>query len=273
MKLVKPGANSAFQVSSAAEWPRIEFASDATGPHVWTWSIKWGTFSKSGIANTPGNVWDAGDACSGFGGVLTVNVQAGQNSASLSVRITGANPAAADVDAYLRTKANSDGFAAIIAHESQYKHFNATGEPIRSFDNGYGMCQLTTPPPTFEQVWNWKRNVDAGLALFSQKRAAALAYLAQNNRSYTATQLKYESVCRWNGGVYHEWDGKAWVRTSNMLCDSKTGNIGWDMSLADNKGKTEAELHTRDSGSYSAPPGANAKWRYSGVCYADSLLK
>ena len=146
--------------------------------------------------------------------------------------------------------------------------------PVKSFDNGYGMCQLTTPPPTADQVWNWKLNVNGGLALVSGKRGDAIKYLSQSGRTYTDDQLNHEAVCRWNGGSYHVWDdkSKAWARPSNILCDSATGNIGWNMDDAENKGKTEAELHKRDSGTYSKPPQSGAHWKYSGVCYADAIL-
>jgi hypothetical protein len=174
---------------------------------------------------------------------------------------------------YLSTR-RQRRFDKLVEHESKCRHFNAQNEPIKSFDNGFGMCQLTTPAPTFEQVWNWKMNVDGGLALFAQKRSAAVAYLGQSNRTFTSDQVKYEAVCRWNGGAYHVWDAQAgkWVRNPNVLCDSKTGNIGWDMTDAANKGKTEEELHKRDGGSYSGAPGAGAHWKYFGVCYADRIL-
>lgn len=98
--------------------------------------------------------------------------------------------------------------------------------------------------------------------------------LTQSSRTYTADQLKYEAVCRWNGGSHHEWDAKAvaWVRKASILCDTKTGNIGWDMTDAENKDKTEAALRKRDSDSYKKPPTATAHWKYSGVCYADRIL-
>ena len=204
----------------------------------------------------------------------TVRAEAGGSNASITVKVKGTNPTAAEVTHTSRTKANSDGFDRIITHESKFKHFEGNGEPVKSFDGGYGMCQLTFPAPTFEQTWNWKHNVDGGLKLFEQKRAVAIAYLTQNNRTYTVDQLKREAVCRWNGGAYHEWDAKTsrWTRSHTMLCDSKTGNIGWDMTDPANKGKSEAELHNRDSGSYSSPPAAGARWKYSGVCYADRIL-
>ena len=70
------------------------------------------------------------------------------------------------------------------------------------------MCQLTNPTPSFEQVWNWKRNVDGGLALFARKRTStsAITYLSESGRNYSPERLQRESVCRWNGGRYHEWD-------------------------------------------------------------------
>ncbi len=274
MKVTKPKANDAFTITSAPEWPSIQFETDATGEHTWTWTIAWGVFKKSGKENTPGNTWDAKTVVTNFGGTLTVRAEAGKAHANITVKIKGTNPSGTEVTTYLGTKPNSAGFDKILEHESKYKHFNNHGEPVKSFDNGYGMCQLTTPVPSFDQVWNWKLNIDGGLKLFEQKRTAAIAYLSQSGRSYTDDQLKYEAVCRWNGGSYHEWDAKAgkWVRKSGILCDSKTGNIGWDTSDSENAGKTEAALHKRDSSKYSKPPAADAHWKYSGVCYADSIL-
>ena len=133
---------------------------------------------------------------------------------------------------------------------------------------------LITFDRTGDSYKHWKLNIDGGLALYKQKRNAAITYLSQSNRTYSADQLKYEAVCRWNGGWYHVWDAKAakWVRPAGIICDTKTGNIGWDMSDAENKGKTEAELRKRDSGSYTSAPTQDAHWRYSGVCYADRML-
>jgi hypothetical protein len=274
MKFKKPRVNEIFTIISVPEWPSIQFETDATGTHTWNWTIAWNTFKKSGKETTPDNKWDAIAAIGNVGGILTIRADANKTNATISVKVKGTNPSAAEVAQYLATKANSAGFDDIIAHESKFKHFNASNEPVKSFDNGYGMCQLTTPAPTFDQVWNWKLNVDGGLKLFEQKRSIAIAYLSQDNRAYTNDQLKYEAVCRWNGGSYHKWDAKAgqWVRPSNILCDSKTGNIGWDMDKSENKGKTEEELHKRDSGSFSAPPAPGANWKYSGVCYADRIL-
>src|SRR5262245_1558699 len=209
MNFIRPKPRAAFIIASAAVWPAIEFETDATGVHTWQWTVAWRTFRKSGKETTPNNKWNAKPVITNRGGTLTVRAAAGGTSASISVRVRGINPDAADVIQYLSTKANSAGFDRIIQHESKFKHFDASGEPVESFDGGYGMCQLTFPAPTFEQVWNWKLNADGGLRLFEQKRAAAIRYLTQNNRPYTADQLTRETICRWNGGAYHEWDATA----------------------------------------------------------------
>jgi hypothetical protein len=70
------------------------------------------------------------------------------------------------------------------------------------------------------------------------------------------------------------WDEAAarWARPAHILCDSQTGNIGWDLTDPANAGRTEAELRARDRAEYAAPRRPGARWRYLGVCYADRLL-
>ncbi len=116
------------------------------------------------------------------------------------------------------------------------------------------MTQLTNPVPTYQQIWSWKRNLEGGLALFAVKRNEAIRALSQSGRSYTARQLTLESVARWNGGAYHRWDGRNWVRNPDMLCASGTGNIGWDMTDTANQGQTLQQLQARDSSRFHLPP-------------------
>ncbi len=274
MNIVQPSATQTFPISSTASWPSILFQTDAAGPHQWNWTISWGDFAASGSASTDGNLWDAGPAITNYGGTLTVVAQAEDAQATITTTIAGTNPSASEVIAYLQTQPGSAGFEKILAHESGFRQFTSNGEPNKSFDNGYGMCQLTMPAPTHDQVWNWQRNVDGGLKLFAQKRAAAIAYLSQGGRTYSDAQVMYEAVCRWNGGKYHVWDAAAgqWARDPNILCDTQTGNIGWDMTDPANQGQNEAQLHSRDGASYRRPPGPGSHWRYFGVCYADRLL-
>jgi hypothetical protein len=272
LKITSPAVDAVFQITADPTWPSILVRTDGSGQHVWKWTIKWKTFSRSGTETTPGNEWDAGAAITNLGGNLTVQVSSSAGSASLLVNLRGTNPLSNVVTAYVVLK-HGKGFDKILAHETHMRHFDASGEPIKSFDGGYGMAQLTEPTPSYEQVWNWNLNVDGGLSLFQSKISAAKAYLSQHG-TYTQDQLQYEAVCRWNGGSYHVWDGtaQAWQRNPDVLCDSATGNIGWNMTDPENHGKTEAELHKRDMASYKSPPGSGAHWRYFGVCYADAVL-
>jgi hypothetical protein len=250
MKITTPLANAQFKIAADTTPPAIAFKTDATGAHVWTWKIVWGTFSKTGTASTSSGSLELKAPLANLGGTLTVSAAAGGKTAQVEVSVIGANPTMAVIEQYLGTKANSDGFAAIIKHESKGKHFNTGGQPVKSFDNGYGLCQLTTPPPSFEQCWSWKRNIDAGLLLFAAKQTSAKTYLSQGGRTYTSAQLRFETVCRWNGGSYHRFVGNKWVRNPSILCDARTGNIGWDMTDPDNAGKSEAVLRARDKGTY-----------------------
>lgn len=275
MNITRPLPNTIVKITAAPAWPMVSFETDATGPHTWQWSLVWGVFAASGSVTTSSNKWDATSVVTNRGGALTVTVSAGGASASATVRITGANPTEADVVAYLQTKPDSGGFDRIINHETKFKHFGMNDEPKKSFDNGYGMSQLTNPVPTFEQVWNWKQNIDGGLLLFAEKHSAAKIFLGQSGRPFTDAQLRFESVCRWNGGAYHRWDAVAskWIRQPNVLCDGATGNIGWDLTDTENAGKTEAQLHARDAATYATPSQFPSRhWRYFGVCYADRVL-
>lgn len=166
----------------------------------------------------------------------------------------------------------------LIQQESRFKHvINKDLEPIVAGDRGFGVVQLTNPMPSYSQIWSWKENVDAGIALLRKKRAAAKRdFEKEKPVSYTDEMLDTETITRWNGGKYHEWDQdkKKWVRQKSILCDTKTGNIGWDMTLESNSGKTESELHDRDKLTYSkmkAGQDEEHAWKYSGVCYADHI--
>lgn len=272
MRILLPAANASFTIAADTTAPVIDVQTDTVGAHAWEWKMTWRTFSKSGKASSPQNCFDLKPLIADIGGTLHITARAAGKVAQVTVKVIGTNPTVNDVTTYLASKPDSDGFAAIINHETHGRHFTPAGEPKRSFDNGYGICQLTTPAPTFEQCWSWKRNIDAGLILFAQKRRAATTYLSQQSRSYTNDQLRYETVSRWNGGPYHSWDGKAWVRNPDIMCDPQTGNIGWDMTDENNADQTVYQLHKRDGGDYRRGRRKGDPWIYSGVCYADAIL-
>jgi hypothetical protein len=233
------------------------------------------SFSESGSVETQDKFWVASIGKI-IGGNLTVEVDAGEEKFRRRVKINGTDPAQVDVENLLASLSNTDGFSKILAQESKFKNFiEFDHEPIVAFDNGYGMTQMTNPAPTYEQIWNWKENVKGGVKLYQDKQKAAKIYLTQAGRTHTAEQLRLETWSRWNGGGYHTWSisKKDWERNDAMLCDTKTGNIGWEMMLEDNKDKSENELHTRDEATYKNPKKDKKAdtWKYTGICYADHL--
>ncbi len=270
MRLTAPGQGGMVHIPPDGTPPPLPFASDAAGAHRWDWRVTWRDTVAHGTAATPSGHWDARPAIGVCGGVLDVTASAGTASARAVVTLCGTNPTPAMVAAYLAGKPNAAGFDKIVAQESRCRHFTDTGTPVVSFDGGVGLCQLTHPPATSAEAWDWRANLDAGLALFAAKRVLAVRHLGQGGREFTPDQVTREAVCLWNGGFYHVWNGGEWVRPATILCDGRAGNIGWDMTDPANRGRSEADLHARDAASYAAGHGAN--WHYYGVCYADHVL-
>lgn len=270
MKLTAPGTGGIVRIAADGTPPPLPFVSDAAGEHRWDWHLAWRDHAASGTATTAHGRWDARAAIGGGGGALSVRAQAGTAQAHAAVELRGTNPTDAQVAAYLAGKPGGDGFDRIVAQESRCRHFTAAGLPVVSFDGGIGLCQLTNPPPTPRQAWDWRANLDAGLALFAAKRAVAEHRLGAHGRAFTPAQATREAVCLWNGGLYHVWDGHGWVRPANIVCDAAAGNIGWDLTDPANHGRSPAALHARDAASYGSGHGAH--WHYSGVCYADHVL-
>ena len=295
---VRPADSSIFNLTDQAELPGITFEIRGNNGNdlSWSWSIEWEakvsglrerarknsilqTFNQSGSFVTRNNVWVAEFSGEVLGGRLTVGVTNGRESIKRTVIIKGVNPSKEAVAQYVAEMEDMEGFEKLLEQETNTKHFiNLDGEPIAAFDKGYGITQMTNPAPSYEQVWSWKANILGGSTIYKEKVAAAKKYLGQQGREYTDDQLMHEIFSRWNGGSYHQWDQEAevWIRKKNLLCDSATGNIGWSMSKDKNEGKTEAELHERDKGKYKdggKGQSADHPWQYSGVCYADHVLK
>ncbi|MFP3518663.1 hypothetical protein SB766_21005 [Pseudomonas sp. SIMBA_077] len=294
---LRPSENQVFTITQEATLPEIvfEFQCAAMGEYKWSWVIEWEAkvsglrervrkgnalqvFKESGSFISANKSWAVDFSEKVLGGKLTVTVTAGTKTLTRTVVIKGQNPTVDCVAVYIATLDDMTGFEALLEQETGCKHFiDFDNEPIVAFDEGYGITQMTNPAPTYEQVWNWKANIAAGSSIYKEKVQAAKKYLGQAQRTYTDDQLRHETFSRWNGGAYHEWDSAAnlWVRKSNMLCDSQTGNIGWSMNNHKNTGKTESELRERDKDTYTSGSKGQSdehSWTYSGVCYADHVL-
>jgi len=294
---VRPNDNSTFYINIDATLPDIsfEFKTDEVGPYQWTWSIKWDakasglrerarqnrilrSFSKNGTFSSMQKTWNVNFDGEVLGGKLTVKVKAGNITIERTVSITGQNPNLEDITTFVNEQEDLSGFDKLLEQETAGKHFiNFDAEPITSFDQGYGITQMTTPAPTYTQVWSWKENVLGGASLYRQKRHEAENYLGAHEITYTEDQLQHETFSRWNGGSYYIWneEQQCWVRKNNIFCDTQTGNIGWDTNIPENADRTEDELHSRDSNQYplgGAGQNDDHPWRYTGICYADHIL-
>lgn len=234
------------------------------------------TFSDTGSFTSNDKSWTANLGNKILGGKLSVEATAGDAQFRRTVFVLAKNPIKADVVAFVASLPNTLGFDKVIDQESHFRNvINADNEPVVAGDAGYGLTQMTNPAPTYEQAWNWKENVKAGVTLYQDKQAKAKILLKAH--PYTDDQLLRETTGLWNGSKYYEWNAEtqSWERNGDVLCDPATSNIGWDMSNQTNAGQTADQLHARDKETYKKMKAGRDKdhvWIYSGACYVDHLM-
>lgn len=293
---VKPNTLDKFYIDDEANFPTIvfEIKTDAPGPYKWSWAMSWdahvsglrekargkkvATFSSKGDFTQSGKSWDAKTINKVIGGTLTVTVEAGEEKFRRTVTVLAQQPSAEKIKAYLAAR-KASALEKLLAQESRFKHLIlADSEPVVAGDSGYGAAQLTKPIPQYHQIWSWKENIDAAIELIDKKKQIAKDWLDRHG-TYTQDMLDTETVSLWNGGHYYQWYATPapgrWDRDKKILCDTKTGNIGWDTSGEANKDKTESDLRDRDKGEYNKMKKGQTTehpWTYSGVCYADHIL-
>lgn len=126
------------------------------------------------------------------GGQLTIAVSVDLpaqsfNIASNELQIRAVNPPHDEVNA----ACGSLIVQQMVMHESGGRQFNAPRDggvsdcPLFSGDRlgGVGLFQITNPPPTPEDHWNWLANINHGLQILDQKRAVARGYPARVRNS------------------------------------------------------------------------------------------
>lgn len=134
------------------------------------------------------------------GGDLDVSVSVVVGTATLTaksekLKVTGTNPSVA----VLRTSAPvNPAFRKLMQVESGLRQFLSDTCPLFSADNfgGVGICQITYPKPSDDQVCNWKENMKAGWALYQSKQAASLAWMKsiQNGSTLKALVKAYNDA-------------------------------------------------------------------------------
>lgn len=128
------------------------------------------------------------------GGDLTVAVTVKVGALTLTahshnLEVVGKNPSVPALHAYVNP---TDAFKKLMRVESELLQFRSPACPLFSSDNfgGVGICQVTgPPPPTDDQVWSWKANVDAGWQIYLGKQSIATAHPASVRKSHTFQAL------------------------------------------------------------------------------------
>lgn len=179
------------------------------------------------------------------GGDLTVHVEATLPSgekikadAEGKHQIWGTNPAKADIRAVFADTAE----LVSIYRESRFTQFSKTTSPaslqrfqgdplpvLRSFDNGFGIGQLTNgPDPTVDDLWNWTTNANDAADRFPKLRRQVNTHIT-NTRitdpqtpAMTQDQLDLEMWKLYNSGHYYHTYKKSthtWIPHPNAYAD------------------------------------------------------
>jgi hypothetical protein len=148
----------------------------------------------------------------------------GNNPSNDSVRVAIANPT----------------FSAIVYDRSKFKQFRPDGSP--NFGGGFGVMKLSSPDS--EQIWHWRRNVDAGKSLLDATWVAARGYPAKMRQSgfpkipdFTAEQLKLFALQSLVGEVYFVPNraGNQWIRNTASKSDYADRIVKLEKDVASGK--------------------------------------
>ena len=288
---ISPDTCAVYWIDADAKIPEIIFKikTDVAGPYLWSWDLQWNAlacpqrrdrprFKQKKIKNyqMKGGFesllkdWSANFDNLIVGGTLTVRVKAGAFTFVRRVFIKGVEPGEEKILTELTLYKKDNPHEAELAkkifkQESKFLHFFSDGEPLVSFDNGYGLGQATNPVPSYDQVWNWKKHIQYIVTVvINEKRALAKKYLDEHGH-YSDEDLDLETLVYYNGANYHYlvWDkiSKKWQENSRVLCDPAESNKGWDLSEESNKAKTLDDLRK----------GQGGKPKYTGRCYAEHI--
>jgi hypothetical protein len=133
------------------------------------------------------------------GGDLTVTVSVVVGGATLTasstgLTVVGTNP---NLGSLQSAAPANDAFRKLTRLESGLRQFRAPGCPLFSADNlgGAGLCQLTSPAPTDDQVWSWRANLAGGVALWNSKETTARGFAAavRTSAAFTALVTAYNA--------------------------------------------------------------------------------
>jgi hypothetical protein len=152
-------------------------------------------------------------------------------SGQLKFKILGKNPSKAAVFAYIDT-INPHWYTKMIAiqesEQNQVVQFRTDGYPVASYDNGYGIFQLTgcPTPPTIDQVWNWKSNVFGGILCLANKAVDAVRLL--NQQRVLSEHIAWQPILKMNLTFYTPIPTKKVGLYCNFSDDGSTRQSWYD---------------------------------------------
>ena len=203
LKIVAPASGSQFFINNVPQMPQIDLevqilgiTPDPTSKKRFDWSVditfnaaNSSSYGKSGVVFKDGFIINnvlGGQLNVTFpwfrGGDLTIAVRTYVASTLVEAvfrgRIIGTNPNWAEIS----TALGNDLLRKIAKHESGGQQFETDTDaskgivPVfnRGRDGGAGILQVT--PPTAEDIWNWRTNIENGKRIFAAKQAAARNY-------------------------------------------------------------------------------------------------
>jgi hypothetical protein len=101
----------------------------------------------------------------------------------------------------------------VIAYkESRFRQFDPDFLPLFGPPRGFGLMQIDTPIPTYRQIWDWRENIKAGIALFEQKRKEVTQHFMNVRKAQpgapelTEEQFLLAMFQYYNGGYYWAWN-------------------------------------------------------------------
>jgi hypothetical protein len=175
----------------------------------------------------------------------------------LTVKVLGQNPGYATLQSYVSSKYGGAVpwyVFPFIEQESSNIQFLANGLPLQSFDNGFGLTQLTNPPPSYTQLFSWKANIDGGIQKLKQTMAngntfmnAALpkgqrAQAVRDTGDAVPVPTRVEGKCTFSDGGSKTFEEAIGLKQYNgapngNYCSWDNANKVWKFSVTDNKGK------------------------------------
>lgn len=209
LELTVPADNITFHISAQPTMPVIvaraqifDVLPDPTSTSLFNWnlSIKYtglngrSTSGQYQATSIVGGHWTPYTATSaiirGGDAVFDVSTQRiGQtlSDKSVGIRILGTNPTQVAVNTLL------GGFPAtnIACWESlrRLAQFDVNGLPLFGGPNGYGIMQVDNPPVSDDGIWNWRQNVQEGLAILATKRQDATGYPRRIQNQFPNSQV------------------------------------------------------------------------------------